>query len=275
MTDQGRVMEFEGRRIVYDIIDIAAPWRASQKQTILFHHGVAMDRQMWRDWLPALVGTYRVVVFDMFGCGESEAAGPAKDWTPAARVRDILALADAVGAERFHLVGESYGGTVSLLTALTAPERLLTLTAVTTAHIGSSIESVAWWKQLIDDEGMKGWAARMMPHRFHPDGISAPMADWYLNRQATTTGESVVSILRELQNLDLAERVGEIETPVLLLHGDSSPFVPASLVADLHGRLPNSRLKIFPHAKHGLPFSHGRDCGEALCAFLSDWRASA
>lgn len=274
MSDQARVLQVEDRRIVYDVIDIAAPWRAGPKRTILFHHGVAMDRQMWRDWLPALVNTHRIVVFDMFGCGESEAEGTTKDWSPQARVRDIVALADAVGADRFHLVGESYGGTVALLAALTVPDRLLTLTAVTTAHVGSSIESVAWWKQLIDDEGMEGWAARMMPHRFYPDGVSKPMADWYLNRQATTTGESVISILRELQNLDLAERVGGIAVPVLLLHGDSSPFVSAALVADLHGRLPDSRLKVFPHARHGLPFSHGRECGEALAAFLAEWEAA-
>lgn len=274
MIDQGSVLEFEGRRIVYDVIDIAAPWNGTPKQTILFHHGVAMDRVMWRDWFPALVNTHRIVVFDMFGCGDSHAEGPQKDWTPQARVRDIVALADAVGADRFHLVGESYGGTVGLLTALTVPERILTLTAVTTAHIGTSIQSVEWWRQLIDDEGMEGWAGRMMPNRFYPDGISPPMGDWYLERQATTTGESVISILRELQNLDLSERVGEIAAPVLLLHGDSSPFVSAALVADLHGRLANSRLKIFPHARHGLPFSHGRACGEALGAFLADWEAS-
>ncbi len=273
MIGMGQVLETENRRIVYDVIDIAAPWRTRPQRTILFHHGVAMDRQMWRDWLPSLVNTHRVVLFDMYGCGESAADGPDKDWSPEARVRDILALADAVGAERFHLVGESYGGTVALLAGLTAPERLLTLTAVTTAHVGSSIASVDWWERQIDEVGMAGWAAEMMPHRFRPGGITAPMAEWYLNRQATTTGESVIRILRELQNLDLKEKVAELDLPVLLLHGDSSPFVSASLVADLHGRLPNARLQIFPHARHGLPFSHGHACGEALAAFLADWEA--
>ena len=273
MTDQEKILDVEGRRIAYDVINIAAPWRGSDRETVIFHHGVAMDRVMWRDWFPALVDRYRIVVFDMFGCGDSVADGQSKDWSPKARVRDILALADAVGAGRFHLVGESYGGTVALLTALTAPDRLLTLTAVTTAHVGTSIASVDWWEKLIVDEGMGGWARRMMPNRFRDGGVSQSMADWYLNRQATTTDESVISILRELQNLDLADLVGDIGLPVLLLHGDSSPFVSASLVAELHGRLPDSRLKIFPNARHGLPFSHGRECASALRAFLDEIRS--
>jgi pimeloyl-ACP methyl ester carboxylesterase len=39
-------------------------------------------------------------------------------------------------------------------------------------------------------------------------------------------------------------------------------------MADLHALIPGAQLRIFPHAKHGLPFSHADECSQALRAFL-------
>jgi pimeloyl-ACP methyl ester carboxylesterase len=57
---------------------------------------------------------------------------------------------------------------------------------------------------------------------------------------------------------------------VLLLHGDSSPFIPVSVMADLKSRLPDARLQVFAHARHGLPFSHAKECARVLRGFLED-----
>lgn len=265
-----RSFNSESRTIVYEIFDAVASWRAENKQTIIFHHGVAMDRKMWADWLPPLFGNYRIVLFDMFGCGESQSFQNKADWSPQARVRDVLALADEVGAGEFHMVGESYGGTIALMTALRAPERISSLTVTNASHVGSSIRNISWWRQLIDEEGMEGWARRMMEDRFFPDTLTPAMAEWYLERQATTTKESVLSILRELVKVDLTDKVGAIATPSLLLHGDSSPFVSVPIMDDLKNRLKNAQLKVFPRARHGLPFSHGDKCGQAVSEFLAE-----
>jgi 3-oxoadipate enol-lactonase len=55
---------------------------------------------------------------------------------------------------------------------------------------------------------------------------------------------------------------------VLLLHPDGSPFIPLSVVTGLHERLPDAELQVFAHAKHDLPFSHGRECAATLRRFL-------
>jgi pimeloyl-ACP methyl ester carboxylesterase len=58
--------------------------------------------------------------------------------------------------------------------------------------------------------------------------------------------------------------------PVLLMHGDSSPFIPVPVMTDLKARLKEARLQVFAHARHGLPFSHGRQCAATLRAFLAE-----
>ena len=47
----------EGGEIYYEVCDLVAPWRrdsAAGPRTILFHHGIGLDGQVWAEWLPVL-----------------------------------------------------------------------------------------------------------------------------------------------------------------------------------------------------------------------------
>jgi pimeloyl-ACP methyl ester carboxylesterase len=55
---------------------------------------------------------------------------------------------------------------------------------------------------------------------------------------------------------------------MLLLSPDSSPFVAVSEMNDLRDGVKDAELRVFPHARHGLPLSHGAECGAALREFL-------
>ena len=67
---------------------------------------------------------------------------------------------------------------------------------------------------------------------------------------------------------DLTEELGEIRTPTLLLAPAQSPFVPLAVMQEMHAGIAGSELLVFADARHGLPCSHGRECGRALRAFL-------
>ena len=56
--------------------------------------------------------------------------------------------------------------------------------------------------------------------------------------------------------------------PVILLHGDASPFISVELMADLHRRLPNAEMQVLPTPGTGFPCLHARQCSEALVQFL-------
>jgi pimeloyl-ACP methyl ester carboxylesterase len=57
-------------------------------------------------------------------------------------------------------------------------------------------------------------------------------------------------------------------TPTLLLAPAQSPFVPLAVMQEMQARIAGSELLVFADARHGLPCSHGRECGRALRAFL-------
>lgn len=250
----------------YEVIDQVLPWRA-RRPTVLFHHGIGASAEIWSAWLPALIDRYRIVRWDMRGYGRTPPPLPGKPWSMELLIDDVFAVADAAGAERFHLVGESIGGTVALAATLAAPQRIETLTVSNGAHLGASIQGVEAWKRQFD-QGVKVWSDKFMHDRFHDGALSVDRWAWFSAQQEKWTRDSVLGALGVLVGTNLTDRLKEIRTPTLIMHPDGSPFIPVSIAAELHRRLPNARLKVFEYARHGLPFSHAGRCAAALRSFL-------
>ena len=260
-----------GGEIHYDVTELAAPWNGAP-ETVLFCHGLGSVSDAWAGWLPALVDRYRVLRFDLRGHGRSPWPGADAALTFDMLCDDVLAVADAAGMKRFHLVGESIGGTIALACAARHPDRLQTLTVSNGAHLGASIEAVHDWLDIIAQSGATGWSAHMMKLRFFEGAIDEAMWRWYEAQQATVSPDVLLRAVSLLIGADLTPELGRIECPVLLLHGDSSPFIPVAVMADLRDRLGDARLQVFAHARHGLPFSHARTCAETLRRFLDEHR---
>ena len=254
-------------QLYYEVCDVVAPWVA-QPQTIIFHHGVGANLHIWARWIPVLASRYRIVRFDMRGFGRS--VQPAADfrWSFETLVDDLLRIADAAGVDRFHLVGESIGGTAAIACALTAPQRLHSLTLSNAAARGGLIGNVKGWRDIVAQEGQTGWAKQMMQWRFHPDALLPDVYAWYLAVHETCSIDASLGLADLLLTTDLTARLGEITMPTLLLSPDGSPFIPAQVMASMHASIAGSELQVFAHSKHGLPLSHGEVCALVLSEFL-------
>lgn len=252
--------------IDFYITDLTPPWHESP-ETILFHHGIGTCADCWMDWLPVLADRYRIITFDLAGHGARPVpAGTTWEWQ--GLIDDVLAVADAADARRFHLVGESTGGTVALACAVDHPGRVASVGVSNGAFRGASIENVAAWQDVIDRGGMAAWSDFMMPLRFFDDAIPKEKRRWYETQQAACDPGAVMGILTALQQADLSDRLATIVQPTLILHPDASPFIPVEKAEALQQALPTARLEVFPHTRHGLPFSHGAECAAVLRNFL-------
>lgn len=254
----------------YEIIDHVAPWN-EKRETILFHHGIGGSAGMWSGWLPDLIDRYRVVRWDMRGSGRSVLSG--FPWSLDLLVSDVLAVADAAGCQRFHLVGESIGGTIALAATAAAPERVCTLTVSNGAHLGASIQRVQIWQKQFD-RSVKVWSDAFMADRFHDGALDPARRAWFAEQQEKWTAESVLCALGVLIGADLTPKLPAIKCPTLLLHPDGSPFIPVPVMAELHRLLPSSRLNVIGPARHGLPLSHDRQCARLLRSFLDSFVVS-
>ncbi|MBY0318003.1 MAG: alpha/beta hydrolase [Reyranella sp.] len=251
----------------YEVVDQVAPWRET-REPILFHHGIGASAAIWAGWFPALAYAHRLVSFDMRGYGRSHIPGPDFAWSLDRMVEDLFAVADAAGLSRFHLVGESIGGTVALAAALAQPQRIATLTVSNGAHLGASIQRVEAWRRQLDGGGVKAWSDAFMRDRFHDDALSPEQRNWFAEEQEKWPQESILNALRVLIGTDLSPQLKNIGCPTLLLHPDGSPFIPVPIMAELHRLLPDAELNVIGRSRHGLPYSHAGLCASLLRAFL-------
>ncbi len=251
----------------YTVCDIVADW-IENPETILFHHGIGANSHIWANWLPVLARRYRLVRFDMRGFGKSVV--PAKDfkWSFDVLIDDLLAIAQAANAERFHLVGESIGGTASLAFTLQDPERVLSLCLSNAAARGGLVNNVKGWSEIVAQDGQAAWARQMMQWRFHPEALSPQLHAWYIHVHETCSMDATIGLADLLLASDLTPRLGEIKVPTLLLAPQSSPFIPLEIMASMRAAIPGAELQVFAHSKHGLPLSHGRECAKVLRDFL-------
>lgn len=109
---------------------------------VLLLHGFPQTKSAWRDVLPVLGDAgYRAVAFDQRGYRPPSADREPGGFALQALAADVLTMAEALNAERFHVVGHDWGGAVTWQLAADAHERLITATVVATPHPRALVRS--------------------------------------------------------------------------------------------------------------------------------------
>jgi pimeloyl-ACP methyl ester carboxylesterase len=104
--------------------------QAGQGEPVLLLHGFGASSYSWRKVIPALSASHRVLAIDLNGFGYTERPKDLASYTRDGQVALIVGVMDALGIDRAHFVGHSYGGGLSLFLAFVHHERLRTLVLV-------------------------------------------------------------------------------------------------------------------------------------------------
>jgi 3-oxoadipate enol-lactonase len=94
----------------------------------VFIHGWTANRHRWDDQLGHFAGQYRVISLDLRGHGDSDLTPD--PYTIDGLAREVRALLDGLGVQRFVPVGHSMGGMIALTLALEHPERVERLVVI-------------------------------------------------------------------------------------------------------------------------------------------------
>jgi pimeloyl-ACP methyl ester carboxylesterase len=135
-----RSVEIEARGLRFTA-DVAG---RSGAPLVLLLHGFPQTRYTWRHQLPALADAgLRAVAPDQRGYSPGARPAGIDAYATDALVGDALALADALGATRFHLVGHDWGGQLAWLLAARHRERVLTLSVLSRPHPAAFARALA------------------------------------------------------------------------------------------------------------------------------------
>jgi pimeloyl-ACP methyl ester carboxylesterase len=104
-------------------------------EVVLLLHGFPQTSWSWRSQLEALgAAGYRAIAPDQRGYSPGARPAEVERYAIPALVADVIAIADAVNAHTFHLVGHDWGAAVAWQVAGRHPDRLKTLTILSVPH---------------------------------------------------------------------------------------------------------------------------------------------
>jgi pimeloyl-ACP methyl ester carboxylesterase len=122
-------------------VDAAGP---ASGAAVLLLHGFPQNRRMWRHQLRALAAAgFRALAPDQRGYSAGARPGRVEAYATDLLMRDALAMMDAWGARRFHLVGHDWGGQLAWLIAAANPDRIESLTVLSRPHPAAFARAMA------------------------------------------------------------------------------------------------------------------------------------
>ena len=215
---------------------------------LLFLHGAAEWIGYSSRLVDLLAQRHRVVQPEQQGHGQTpDRPG---DLTYAGMTADTLALIDAMGLERPHLVGFSDGGIVAIEAAMQRPDRIGKFVA-----IGPNV-SVSGF-----NEEARQWLREVTPDSWDGERVTRHK-DW------PAFGQKVIDMMRREPEIPL-EQLARITTPALIIGADHDLVELEHLLA-IHRAIRGSQLAIVPGATHELTVEQPELVAELALRFLGE-----
>jgi L-proline amide hydrolase len=246
------------------------------KFPLLCLHGGPGAAHDYLESLAAMADTGRRVIFyDQLGCGRSSLPEAKPEmWTVDLFVEEVDAVRRALGLDRIHLLGQSWGGMLGMEYALTQPEGLESLTVASSP--ASMIQWVEEANRLREDlppevqqtllkheaegtvdspeyeEAMNVFYARHVCRAEPaPEYVQRTFSAIARNPEVyhTMNGPSEFHVVGTLKTWDIIPRLGEIRVPSLVTSGRHDEATP--LIAEtVHKGIPGSEWIIFEESSH-------------------------
>jgi pimeloyl-ACP methyl ester carboxylesterase len=257
-------------------------WKGRGRRPLVLMHGLRDYAYFWQDCANRLLDDFHVYAFDQRGHGESEQApGGYLVWALAA---DLAAFVDAVGLERFDLVGLSLGSRCSMAYARHNWPRLHHLALVdmgpqmakvgarglkadmtAKADVPSSTftfdDALAFFRDQwpsLDDPSLR----RLIDNAL-AQGEDGLYANRYDRRLADITTKAAIPEIAFLW-----DSLTRIQCPALVLRGERSPILDDEISSRMVDSLPNGRLHVFKDTGHSLPRLRPAEFATVLRDFL-------
>jgi pimeloyl-ACP methyl ester carboxylesterase len=272
MTSSGFATTDDGVRLFHET--------TGSGEDIVFVHEFAGDSTSWEPQVRHFARRYRCTTFNARGWPPSDVPPAVSSYSQQRAVADILAVMDAAGIGRAHLVGLSMGGFATLHFGIRHPARARSLVVAgvgygaepsTRAHFQAEADASA---AVLLGQGMQAFVERYAdgPTRVQfankdPRGFEA-FKRQFATHSALGSANTQLGVQRERPSLyDLADSLRRIEVPTLILNGDEDwPCLQPGLM--LKRTIPSAAMAVLPNCGHTMnleaPDAFNREVGEFM-----------
>jgi len=241
---------------------------------LLMIHGLGTDARGWALQRLAFGRRYRCVAPDNRGVGRTgPVAGP---YSLERMALDALAVLDAEGIDRAHVMGASMGGVIAQIVAVLHPHRTRGLVLACTAcrHHEWRRELLQEWSDAVasggigalGDEALAWLVGPRLRRRF---GIWLNLgARIVLQQKPEAFVGQVAAILDAPDELRL--ELVNMTAPTLVITGSQDSLTPVGDAEELEELIPHARLEVLCGAAHGLMVEAPNAFNQAVLGFLSE-----
>jgi 3-oxoadipate enol-lactonase len=263
------------------LTDGATIWyeEAGEGKPLLHIHGSAFGHRNFEKLTPLVADSFRVIDFDLPGYGQSHGGPPASGFEDTARqVAEFIA---ALGHERVHVHGTSFGAMIALTLAAKHAKSVdrLVLSCFLARYDKAARMMRSTWKRAARDSGMEAVAdltavagfARAFYETAGAEDQLASMREAF----SRTTVDAFVASTEMIESTDLSPLISRVWTPTLLLAGaedNMTPFRPAASgvgMAKLASSMEWSQKSVIENSGHYLVLEQPDVVAELITKFLN------
>ena len=253
--------------------------RRGNGEPVLLIQGVGAVGNAWRPQIDALADDYSVITLDNRGIGASTITERAL--TIEGMADDALAILDAEGIGRCHVVGHSMGGLIAMQVALVSPRRVKSLALLCTFPDGRSGSRLTWDTFLTSLRTRVG-TRRMRRNAFlslvlSKAGMQRPMRDQLAERMTELFARDLADqppiIMRQLRAMaryDAKWRLrGLASVRTLVVSGEADRIARPEYGRALAAAIPNARYVELAKAAHAVPIESPEIVNRLLVEHMS------
>ena len=245
---------------------------------VLLIHGSGPGVTGWANWrvtIPALAEKFRVIAPDMVGFGYTERP-PEVQYNMQTWVRHILGFMDALGIEKAHIVGNSFGGGLALALAIEAPHRVNRLVLMGSAGLPFTLTDGLdrVWGYTPSIENMHGLLDLFAFDRSRVNQELAKMRYEASIRPGIQEAFSQMFPAPRQNGVDaLASAKASIKAlphHTMIVHGREDKVIPLSTSYQLFELIQHAQLHVFGECGHWTQIEHSVRFNTLLTNFFSE-----
>lgn len=242
----------------------------------MMHIERGFDSPAYESHISRLTEQHQVIRYDGRGTGLSDR--DVSDLSLEGRVRDLEAVVEAAGLERFDLLGISLGGPTAAVYAARHPDRVSRLVLIATfASFKTVAEHNRAWDSIISLmrtswDGPSASGRQMFASLVSPDAPPVGVRIMSELFAISTSGLTAARIVKGSLAVDVRLLLAQIRAPTLVLHARRDLLVPIEAGREVAAGIPRARLVVFDSDNHALPpvDAAGRSAYDAIEAFLHE-----
>jgi len=245
---------------------------------VLLIHGSGPGVSAWANWrltIPALARGLRVIAPDMTGFGYSERK-PDALYSMDRWVGQALGLLDALGIQRAHLVGNSFGGALALALAIAHPERVGRLVLMGSVGVPFTITEGldAVWGYTPSLDNMKRLIGLFAYDRALVTDELAELRYRASIREGFQESFAAMFPAPRQRGVDaMTSREQDIRAlphETLIVHGREDRIIPLSNATTLLDWIPRAQLHVFGRCGHWTQIEHASRFNTLVANFLNE-----